>query len=270
MRLESYLHRIAWEGPLAPTRDTLGALMRAHVFAVPFENLDVQLGRPISLRVEDAYRKIVSRGRGGWCYEQNGVFGWALKQIGFRVDRVAAAAMRASIGPEAEANHLALLVTLPGPQDRWLADVGFGGGLLNPLPLAEATHHHAPFDVGLRALPNGRWEFFEQLAGEEVLFDFAPLLADEQAMGLRSRYLQTHPDSGFVKNLVCQLRRPGARVALRGRVYTELTQEGKTQRQIESREELLAVLRDPFGLEVPEAGALWDRICARHAQVFPS
>ena len=135
MDLSTYFRRIGYRGVARPDLLTLRRLLRAHVLSVPFENLDVQLGRPLGTDPADAYEKIVLRRRGGWCYEQNGLFGWALSAIGYDVTRVAAAVMRVERGAVSEANHLALLVRMPGSVDTWLADVGFGGSLLEPIRL---------------------------------------------------------------------------------------------------------------------------------------
>ncbi|MEO1244156.1 MAG: arylamine N-acetyltransferase [Pseudomonadota bacterium] len=266
MRLRDYFERIGWSGVTAPTLDTLGALLRAHNHKVPFENLDVQLGNLLTTEVEDAYDKIVNGRRGGWCYEQNGLFGWALSQIGFDVRRIAATVMRAHRGPAAHANHLTLLVGLPNDDVRWLVDAGFGGSMLKPIRLHEETHDHAPFTIGLRQLDDGYWQFWESLGEEEFSFDFENAPADEQAMAVRCHYLQTSPESGFVQNLVCQLRRPDAHVVLRGRVFSVVTKEGKRKRLLDSGDELVATLRDEFKLIVPEAAGLWGKICERHEQ----
>ncbi len=267
MNLRDYFERIGWSGVTAPTLDTLGALLRAHNHTVPFENLDVQLGNSLTTEVENAYDKIVNGGRGGWCYEQNGLFGWALSQIGFDVQRIAASVMRAHRGPTCHANHLTLLVSLPHDDARWLADVGFGGSMLQPIRLLEETHYHAPFTVGLRQLDDGFWQFWENLGNDEFSFDFEDTPADEQAMSVRCHYLQTSPESGFVQNLVCQSRRPDAHVVLRGRVFSIVTSEGKRKRVLDSADELVATLSDEFKLMVPEAASLWGKICERHEEL---
>lgn len=267
MQLRDYLERIGWSGATAPTFETLSALLRAHNHSVPFENLDVQLGKTLTTRVEDAYDKIVNTGRGGWCYEQNGLFGWALSQIGFDVKRIAASVMRESRGPTSHANHLTLLVSSPDDDAEWLTDVGFGGSLLHPIRLEEGTYYHAPFTVGLRKLDDGFWQFWESVGDGEFSFDFEHKSADERAMSDRCHYLQTSPDSGFVQNFVCQLRRPDSHIVLRGRVLTETTKEGKRKRVLDSADELVATLSDEFKLIAPEAAGLWGRICARHDEL---
>ena len=81
--LNDYLERIHYRGSLEPTLDTLKALHRAHLMAVPYENLDLHLGRSLPLDQMRAVEKIVTQGRGGWCYEMNGVFAWVLREMGF-------------------------------------------------------------------------------------------------------------------------------------------------------------------------------------------
>lgn len=267
MRLADYFERIGWSGVAAPTVDTLGALLRAHNHNVPFENLDVQLGKTLTTKVENAYEKIVAGRRGGWCYEQNGLFGWALSEIGFDVRRISASVMRAHRGPASHANHLTLLVSLPDDETRWLVDAGFGGSLLQPIQLKEGTHYHAPFEVGLRQLDDDWWQFWENLGNDEFSFDFEDVPADEGAMSARCHYLQTSVESSFVQNLVCQLRRPDSHVVLRGRVLSEVTSKGKRSRVLESADELVATLRNEFKLIVPEAATIWRQICERHEQL---
>jgi len=267
MQLNNYFERIGWSGATAPTLDTLGVLLRAHNHSIPFENIDVQLGNTLTTNVEDAYEKIVNAGRGGWCYEQNGLFGWALSQIGFDVRRIAGSVMRAHRGPTSHANHLALLVSFPHDDGRWLVDAGFGGSLLRPIPLQEDTHYHDPFTIGLRQHGENSWQFWERTDEDEFSFDFEDLPADERAMSDRCHYLQTSLESSFVQNFVCQLRRPNSHIVLRGRVFSTISSEGKCERVLESADELVTTLSDEFGLIAPEVASLWGQICERHIQI---
>ncbi len=269
MKLDRYLKRIGAAAPGRPSVDLLGKLLRAHVTSVPFENLDVQLGHRLSTDVDAAFDKIVDRRRGGWCYEQNGLFGWALDKIGFEVTRVAAGVMRHERGAAADANHLCLLVRLPEDDDRvWLADVGLGGSLFGPLPLAETTSIHPPFEVGLERVADGRWRFFEDSAHGRFSFDFVATAADENALSAKCVELQTDPESSFVLNLVAQLRLHDEHVSLRGRVLTRTTSSGASRRTLESANELVTVLSSVFDVDLPAAAELWPRIVARHAALF--
>jgi len=263
-RLQRYLDWIGYRGACRPDSKVLAALQEAHVCAVPFENLDVQFGRTLSIAVDAAYEKIVNTGRGGWCYEQNGLFGWALTEIGFDVTRVAAAVMRHERGEISEANHLCLLVRIPGSKQTFLADVGFGGSMLRPIRFRESEHDQVPFRLGLQKLDDDYWRFWEDVGRAPFSYDFIPESADESALAHRCAYLQTDPASGFVLNMVVQLRSPTEHRALRGRIFRLVSSFGTKSRILDTADELVATLADQFHLNVPEAADLWPRIEARH------
>ena len=145
MDLSAYLQRIRFDGSVRPDLATLKAIHRAHQYAIPFENLDVLLRRPVVLDPEASYDKIVRRRHGGWCYELTGLIGWALKEIGFELMRVSAGVMRVQAGDAQLGNHLCLLVRLDQP---YLVDVGFGGSLAEPLALAASEREDRPYRSG--------------------------------------------------------------------------------------------------------------------------
>jgi N-hydroxyarylamine O-acetyltransferase len=268
VQLGRYLQRIAYRDEPLPDLGTLHGLLRAHVCAVPFENLDVQLRRPLTTKVDQAYDKIVRRRRGGWCYEQNGLFGWALAEIGFDVTRVAAAVMRSDRGGIAEANHLALLVRPPGSDQPWLADVGFGGSLLEPIPLEAGEYVQTPYRLGLRRLDDGHWQFWEDPGNGEFSYDFRPEPASEAALAGKCDFLQTDSHSSFVLNLVAQVRGPDHHTALRGRILTRRDAAGEYVTTLGSADQLVQVLANVFGLDEPDIAACWPRILERHEQLF--
>ena len=267
MKLRRYFDRIGYRGHARPTASTLASLLRLHACSVPFENIDVQLGRPLTIGVEDAYEKIVERGRGGWCYEQNGLLGWALAETGFEVMRVAGAVLRAERGDAALNNHLCLLVREPGArQPVYLADAGFGGCMIAPIELAEGAHRQAPYLIRLQFVEGGRWRLLEESADGASNYEFAAKPADEAALAAKSRQLQTDPRSRFVQNLFVQKRLPDAHFCLRGRVLATTTDTGKQSGLLESAEELAAAVSDLCGLDVPGIADLWPAIVARHAE----
>lgn len=264
MRLQHYLDRIAYRGDTRPEFAVLSALQRSHVCAVPFENLDVQFGRPLTIGVEEAYEKIVVNGRGGWCYTQNGLFGWALAEIGFDVERVAASVMLHERGAVAIANHLCLQVSCPGSGEKYLVDVGFGGSMIEPIRLTEAEHRHPPFRLGLKRLDRDYWRFWEDLGKGEFSYDFIAEPASETALAKKCEFMQSDPASGFVLNLVVQLRSPQQHKSLRGRVFTTATPAGVQSTILDSADALVTTLANHFRLDVPEAAELWPRVAARH------
>lgn len=268
LRLQHYLDRIKYSGSLDPSFATLAALQEAHVCSIPFENLDVQLGRPLSTEVGKAYEKIVVNSRGGWCYEQNGLFGWALSEIGFDVRRIAASVMREQKGEGSEASHLCLLVQPPESNTKYLADVGFGGSMIRPIALQEAHHDQPPFKLGLEKTDDGYWRFWESLGEGRFTFDFLDEPASESSLANKCENLQGDPSSSFVLNLVAQLRTCDQHLVLRGRVFTVARPGTAESRALDSPEELVRVLINEFHLDVHEVSDLWPRITARHEKLF--
>ena len=264
-KLAAYLKRIGFNGTARPDLETLRGLQGAHVHAVPFENLDVQLRRPVGLDIDTCFDKIVRQRRGGWCFELNGLLGWALREIGFDVVRMSAGVMRERLGDVQMGNHLCLLVRLDRP---YLVDVGFGGSLSQPLPLEVSGHDQLPYHITLTDLGDGYWRFSERAHGEPFSFDFCIAAADETRFAEKCAMLQTSPDSSFVQNLVVQRRVGDTHLSLRGRVLTTLHETGEGKITLASADEFVAALRDKFDLNVPEVTTLWPAICARHDALF--
>jgi len=130
--VKAYLDRIAYRGSTAPNSETLRALHRAHLLAVPFENLDIALGRRIAMDLDAFVRKVVERRRGGFCYELNGAFAALLRALEFKVTLLSARVVGEGGRESPEFDHLCLRVEL---EESWLADVGFGELFLEPLRL---------------------------------------------------------------------------------------------------------------------------------------
>ena len=136
MNLNNNLKRINFTQPLNPERATLAKLMQAHLLAVPFENLDVQLGVPVSTKVNDIYDKIVVRKSGGWCFEVNALFKWALIEIGFNVLSLAGHVGSVETEPPRKSGHLFLRVDCDEPL---FVDVRYGSSQFAPMPLSPCT-----------------------------------------------------------------------------------------------------------------------------------
>jgi N-hydroxyarylamine O-acetyltransferase len=175
--------------------------------------------------------------------------------------------MRQVRGEAATASHLCLLVRVPASGRDHLVDVGFGGSLLQPIEVAEARHHHAPFGIRLKRIDDGYWRFEEQGGEAWFGFDFRPEPADEAALAHKCGYLQTSKDSTFVLNAVVQRRSPGKHASLRGRVLTTIATTGTHVRLLDSADEFTRVLADTFALDLPEAAGLWPGILKRHEQL---
>ncbi|MFT6434270.1 MAG: N-hydroxyarylamine O-acetyltransferase [Candidatus Azotimanducaceae bacterium] len=265
MRLEKYLKRINYSGPLNVDLETLNNIQRHHLLAIPYEDLDVQLGRPLTTNVVSAYDKIVNQGRGGWCYEMNGVLGWALEEIGFDIQRVCGGVNRAERGDEIMGNHLVLLANLG---TTYVVDTGFGDGFLHPIPLEERAFTERGFEFKLEALADGHWRFHNHEFGGAPSFDFKTEPADETQLENLCQHLQKYEQSPFVMVLIAQrFVADGYEIQL-GRAARSITAKGVKTTLLNSADELQARLKTVFGLDVPKTAELWPTIVERHEQLF--
>ena len=255
MTLDKYFARIGYDGPARADVETLVGVHRAHLDAIAYENLDVFLRKPVTRDHRDAFEKIVSMRRGGWCYEMNGLLSWALEEIGFRVTPLAGAVRRDTRGDEAIGNHLVLRVDLDRP---WIADAGFGDGLIEPIPLGQGEYHQRGFVFRLEKLDARWWRFHNHAHGSAPSFDFVDEPADDALMESQSRMLQAD-GSRFVDNLVCQRYRPYGIAALRGREFRKVTPAGVELHALTSQTDFARVLAEEFDLAGVEAALLWAR-----------
>jgi N-hydroxyarylamine O-acetyltransferase len=261
MNCSVYLDRIGFDGRAQPDLATLRRLQRGHLEHIPFENLDVQFGRRVTLDPKDAFAKLVSGGRGGWCYEMNGLFGWALESIGFRVMPMSAAVLRRERGRAAIGNHLVLSVELEGP---YLADVGMGDGPLEPIPIEEGVYQQEWRTLRLERLSDGWWRFHNSENALVPDFDFQHQPADWDLLTEKCLWQQTSAQSRFVQNAVCVRQRAGNIVALIGRVLKTIGRDGVEHRLVRSADEYVETLDAIFGICLPQARSLWPLIVRRH------
>jgi N-hydroxyarylamine O-acetyltransferase len=263
LSLSNYLARIGFEGEPHADLETLRRIHRLHLEAIPYENLDVQLGRTVGFDVDAIYRKLVLSPRGGWCYEMNGLMAWALERIGFNVTRLAGAVVRDKVGDESIGAHLALCVQLEAP---YLVDVGFGDGLIEPTPIKVGSVRQDEFDFRLEPVDGSWWRFHNQPHGGAPSFDFQVAEAPKERLERRCEWLQSAPESPFVQNAVCQRYRKGELAALRGRSIKIVRGIEVEKRTIDSIQEYASVLGDVFGIELPagDLRRLWEKVVARH------
>ena len=267
MDLPSYLHRIGFVGEAQPTLATLRQVQRGHLMHIPYENLDVQLGRKLTLSAADAFDKLVTRRRGGWCYEMNGLLRWALETIGFQILPMTGAVGRAERGDTAIGNHLVLTVRL----DRdYLVDAGLGDGPCEPVPLEEGPHREQWRDLKVERIEDGWWRFRNYENAFAGSFDFRREPADWNVLGRKCAWLQTSPDSVFVQNAVCLRPSATGYTMLVGRVLKTIAASGVTDKLVGSFEEYNDTLINLFGLNVAEASQLWPAILLRHEALFGS
>lgn len=263
MQLDAYLKRIQYNGSLTPDLATLTAIHRAHLLAIPYENLDIHHSCPITLELPLIYDKLVNHKRGGWCFEMNGLLAWALREVGFNVTMLSSFVGRGEDEPvpEGAGDHLILRVDLDQP---YLADVGFGNGILEPIPLAEGTYQQGIFTYRLEQ-KGGRWRFHNhQYGGPGYDFDLQPHELIDFAG--QSNRLQTSPESGFVKNAICLRFSPDGMLSLRGLVFKTLSPTGTREETVPDRKRYQEIISTVFDLDIPDVDSLWDKAWLRHRE----
>lgn len=248
MNVDAYLRRIQYDGPRDPSKATLRGLHRQHLFTVPFENLDIALGIPIQLDPGLLYEKVVVRGRGGYCYELNGLFHDLLKAMGFTVCMLSAQVRRADGGFGPEFDHMLLKVNLERP---WLADVGFGESFVDPLPLLPGASQIEGGNLFGVTNEDGNWELFKQdNVGRVPLYRFSDTPRQLSNFEDMNRFQQTSPESGFTRRRICTRATPDGRITLAG---TRVIVTGNGQREehtLQGQAELRQCLREYFRIEL--------------------
>ncbi|GAB3874082.1 arylamine N-acetyltransferase family protein [Terrabacter terrigena] len=251
----AYLRRLGVPAPEAPTLAALASLHRAHLLTVPFESLDIGLGRPIRLDRASLLTKIVDERRGGYCYELNGLFALLLRRLGYAVDLVSARVAMADGGLTDEFDHLALVVTSPGladgvPAEAVLADVGFGDGFVEPLPLVDGfERRERGLTVGL-ARRGDLWVSRERRDGEDwrdrFVFTTTPHPLDDFAA--RNEWQQTSPESHFTRSRLASLLTPTGRVTLSGNRLITTTQGRRDEIELADEAAVRDALAHHFGI----------------------
>jgi len=262
--LDAYLARIGYAGPREASLSVLNAVHALHPAAIPFENLDPLLERPVRLDLDSLQAKMVAQRRGGYCFEQNALFRAALEALGFAVTPYVARVRWASPAgaPDGPRNHMALGVDLPA--GRFLADVGFGGhlfaGALRLEPEAEQTIGPSvlrlvpvgqAFTLQTR-LPDGWRDVYRFTLEPQVTADYE----------VANWFTSTHPASLFRNHLLAERLTPERRVSLFDTTLTERYPGGRVvERRLDGPQALARALDEDLGLSAPaSAEAVFARL----------
>ncbi|QUR69129.1 arylamine N-acetyltransferase family protein [Mycobacterium spongiae] len=257
--LPAYFDRVNYHGDTEPTFGVLQDLVTAHTRAIPFENLDPFMGVPIdNLSPEALTDKLVHRRRGGYCYEHNGLMGYVLSELGFRVRRLAGRViwMRPPDAPVPAETHTALAVTFPGAHRSYLVDVGFGGQTpTSPLRLQTGCiqqTRHEPYrldDRGdgllLHALVRDEWQ---------ALYQFTVQTRPHIDLQVGSWFASTHPSSLFVTGLTVAGFAGEARCNLAGRTLAIHRADGTEKILLGDAAAVVDTLGERFGINVADVG----------------
>ena len=253
MNVPAYLDRINYRGPLNVDAEALRQLHVAHLRSVPFENLSIHAHEPVSLDDESLFEKIVTRRRGGFCYELNGLFAALLRALGFQVAMLSAEVANDDGTFSAPFDHLTLMVTL---EQRWLADVGFGDSFIEPLRIDESAAQ-TQGDRSYRIQPDDNHSDYlvmQQKTGgaggwkagyrfKLTTYQYADYLE-------RCLFHQTSPESHFTQNRICSMVTPAGRISVSDKRFI-ITENGvRTDYPVTSNEEYRQLLREHFGVVV--------------------
>ncbi|MGP4089531.1 arylamine N-acetyltransferase family protein [Streptomyces sp. KR55] len=271
-QVDAYLRRLGVANPAWPTVDVLRELHLRHLQTVPFENLSIHLGEEIVLEEKRLLDKVVGARRGGFCYELNGAFGALLGALGYDVTLLAGRVYGEGRRLGIPYDHLALRVRTVDAGE-WLADVGFGAHFYYPLAFEETREQTDPGGIfriveagpdaaGVRGGPGAAGA--AGAADLDVVRDGRPVYR----LDLRPRVLgdfvtgawwhSTSPESHFGKSLVCsRVTEDGGRITLSGRRLKVTAADGKRdERELAGDEEVLAVYRERFGIELDRVPAV--------------
>ncbi|MEM7097648.1 MAG: arylamine N-acetyltransferase [Pseudomonadota bacterium] len=265
MDLDRYLERIKFFTEPEVNLDTLRAIQYQHLLHIPYEDVDVQLGRRLDFDTQRIYSKIVEQQRGGWCYEMNGLLGWALEEIGFVVMRLSGAANRQNQGDTALGTHL--LLEVPLAQNSYLVDVGFGDGLHYPVPLAETQHTHNGFTYQLERMQDGYWRMHNHVHSTMPSFDFRQDHGEaaEAELAQGCKRLQEDPQSPFRQMLIAFRFTATSIESLLGKTAISITPSGRQERSLETLSDVQKDLAERFGI-TQDITPAWEQIESSHQQ----
>ena len=250
MNCIQYLQRIQVNKTENLSYSFLSKLHEQHLFTIPFENLDIANGKKIVLEENRIYEKIVVCGRGGYCYELNGLFCWLLRSLGFTVSMVSARVYKPkkdTFTPEFD--HMVLLVDL---ERTFLVDVGFGDSFRKPIALPDGKSEDISGSYRLSSSAFGQDSYILQKKDKndwQAVYSFTKLprmLKDFEEM---NAFNQTSPESHFTQQNICSIATENGRVSLSDDFLTITDGNSKRKISVISQEDFKQKLRDHFGTQ---------------------
>ncbi|GCB00807.1 arylamine N-acetyltransferase [Mycolicibacterium sp. NCC-Tsukiji] len=277
--LDAYLARIGFAGERLPTAQTLAALHRAHTTSIPFENLEIMLGRPIVLDLETLQNKMIRARCGGYCYEHATLFAAALERLGFRFTALAG---RVTLGAEGTARPRthALIVVEFDDERHWLCDVGFGRGPLEPVELIAGTEvdqdgwqlrlSSAPLGADTEVFHPDEWKLWQRSSVDGTVgwldrhvFTLDPQYPIDYAVA--NHFVSTSPRSPFTTRPFVQRFAADVQHVLDGATWTTTNPDGSCSTRDVEIGDVPTLLADTFGVELSgdDAAGLVDWMRAR-------
>jgi N-hydroxyarylamine O-acetyltransferase len=254
--LDAYLNRIQWGGPVRHDLTTLTGLVRAHMASIPFENLDVLLGRPVRLDLEGVQAKLVGAGRGGYCFEHGTLFAAALETLGFKPSRHTARVVL--VVPRTASARTHMFLTVPVEEGTFVVDPGFGG-LAPRLPVPLADGECAQIDTEKHwMVQDGRYWMLRAHVGDKAVDAWVSTLDEDNLVDfeLGNHFTATHPSSLFVNRIMMRALTADGRVTVMNREVTTWRGNRPETAQLASRSQLRTLLQAHFGFDLPQVEQL--------------
>ena len=249
MDIKQYLERINYALPLSPTIEVLSKLQLMHLMNVPFENLDIHNKTKIDLK--NLFDKIVTRKRGGFCYELNGLFHELLKEIGFTVKMISARVYDTKKGYSPEFDHMAIICAIKN--DIYLVDVGFGEFAFLPIKIELYKETIDPRGIFRIEIFNESYKVVKKKnAGGKFIPEYIFSEKERQLEEFYDRcyYHQTSSESHFTQNRICSLPTKEGRITLTGNTL-KITQGGMLkERHLNNEQEIQQELWNYFGVKL--------------------
>ncbi|GAB2988082.1 arylamine N-acetyltransferase [Cyclobacterium sediminis] len=258
LSMKAYFDRIGYRGEAELNLETVKDLHALHPEAIPFENIDPLIGVPVDLSLDRVFNKLVEQGRGGFCFEQNILFGAVLRTLGFNIVGLSARVFwEIEEGEIRPRDHMLLLLDLNGVS--FLLDVGFGSAsfsaplVLNHKDIQDTGYNQYRISLVsgfyyLEILIKDSWRLMHRFGLEHQM------LADYEVV---SWYLCTHPQSLFIKDLMVAKSFSEGRYALHNNQFTVHKKEGESVKQkLQSVKEIIDILEDKFAIKLPKGEKL--------------
>jgi N-hydroxyarylamine O-acetyltransferase len=250
--LDAYLKRIGWHGPTPPTFAMLAGLLRAHMSSIPFEHLDVLIGREVKLDLGALQDKLVRARRGGYCFEQTTLFAAVLEALGYAPLRHSARVIFVFPRTQAPRSHMFLTVNLP--EGRFVLDPGFGGPAPQvPVPLVEHLGAAEP-PTGHWMVRDGDYWILRARVSDKTLDLWTSTLEEDNPVDfeMANHFTATHPTSVFRSRLLMSLFTRDGRVTVLNRDATIRQGETSQTVQLADRAALRKFVAEHFGFDEPK------------------
>lgn len=255
MKLDNYLSRIDYHQKPQNNLQTLNELHKKHVFAIPFEDLDIHLKKPLHIEINSLYQKIIIEKRGGFCYELNYLFYNLLKEIGFDCHIVSSRMYdkREKLGPQFD--HLSIIVKL---EENWLVDVGYGSLFTEPMKIPSEIDDYVYKDreaiYKINQLSESNYALSESRRGYKFkkIYAFETIPRKIEEFYEQIDFKQHSEESYFVKNRICTIPTKEGRITLFNNKFIKTIEGDKEEHTIKNDEEFYQILRDEFKIELFE------------------